>query len=316
MTIAKFIRRQVPPVTSGETILLFSLGPYQLGISAGELQEIRNDRGRLYSQADNMPVVSACGTLGAGKETGGGLLILRRQRVAVRVDSMERIIKISALHPLPQMFSGREREWYRGLALAHEDVVPVLNPEVFLSEVSTASSPGTAAAHSASRGSQQITVSQNPVAGRQTFVIFPLGARQYALSVDVVARLSRPGWVHIFPHTTPGLVGVLVRKGRILPVWDIMPLLAASEAPSDKFYLVARRFLSQGEEWTAIPVTGACQILQSEILPPADDAQPFVRGLLLVSGKEVECLDLEQLAQAQLQAGSSGAMAEISGRAL
>jgi chemotaxis signal transduction protein len=303
MTITKFIRRQEPPEPSAETILLFSLGPYQLGISADALQEIRSDRGRLSGEATDMPVVSARGTLGAGKETGDGLLVLRRQRVAVRVDKVERITKISALHPLPQMFFGREREWYRGLALNHEDVVPVLNPDAFLSTATVAAPPSEAAPSAR----QPIPVSGNAVAGRQTFVIFPLGARQYALPVDVVAHLSRPGWVQIFPHTTPGLVGVMVRMNHIFPVWDIMPMLAASEAPSDKFYLVARRFLPRGEEWAAIPVSGACEMLQSEMLPPADDAPPFVRGSLRLPGDEVQCLDLERLAQAQCQLSGTSA---------
>jgi hypothetical protein len=45
--------------------------------------------------------------------------------------------EVGALHPLPQAFCGKEREWYRGLVVlgegAAEQVVPMVEPEAFLS---------------------------------------------------------------------------------------------------------------------------------------------------------------------------------------
>lgn len=60
-------------------------------------------------------------------------LVLRHFRVAVLVDSVERICEIPAVYPLPLAFSGEERNWYRGLAYVEDRVTPVINPAGFLS---------------------------------------------------------------------------------------------------------------------------------------------------------------------------------------
>jgi chemotaxis signal transduction protein len=60
-------------------------------------------------------------------------LVLRQFRVALLVDSVERIAEIAAVHPLPLAFSGEERIWYRGLAYAGDRVTPVIQPAGFLS---------------------------------------------------------------------------------------------------------------------------------------------------------------------------------------
>jgi len=60
-------------------------------------------------------------------------LVLRHYRVALLVDSVERICEIPAVYPLPLAFSGEERVWYRGLAYVEDRVSPVIDPAGFLS---------------------------------------------------------------------------------------------------------------------------------------------------------------------------------------
>lgn len=60
-------------------------------------------------------------------------LVLRQFRVALLVDSVERIGEIPAVHPLPLAFSGEERVWYRGLAYVDDRITPVIQPAGFLS---------------------------------------------------------------------------------------------------------------------------------------------------------------------------------------
>lgn len=60
-------------------------------------------------------------------------LVLRQYRVALLVDSVERIAEIPAVYPLPLAFSGEERVWYRGLAYIEDRIFPVIHPAGFLS---------------------------------------------------------------------------------------------------------------------------------------------------------------------------------------
>ena len=110
------------------------------------------------------------------------------------------------------------------------------------------------------------------------------------------------------------VAGVLVRRGRIVPVCDVAPLLVGPNPPSRKFYLIAtRRFASDpagtpsagpASEWTAIPVSGECELSSAEMLPPAGRLPGYVAGLLnltpavpgAAAGQEmVEVVDLEKL---------------------
>ena len=59
---------------------------------------------------------------------------MRDSDVALSVDAIDRMAEVTVLHPLPHAFRGEERNWYRGLVLIGEDVVPVLNPAALLSK--------------------------------------------------------------------------------------------------------------------------------------------------------------------------------------
>ena len=54
--------------------------------------------------------------------------------VALMVDGIDRMMQISAVITMPHAFSGEERKWYRGLAVMEGKVVPVINPDSFLSK--------------------------------------------------------------------------------------------------------------------------------------------------------------------------------------
>ncbi len=136
-----------------------------------------------------------------------------------------------------------------------------------------------------------------------SFVLFPLGKRRFALPAESVAELARPDRLQTFPHATPLLVGVLVRRGHIVPVCDIAELLVGPNAPVRKFYLIANRTFvdSQTEpprktvEWTAVPVTGECELISARVLPAAAHMPDYVTGLLQVGGEIVEIVELEKL---------------------
>src|SRR6478609_4546143 len=75
--------------------------------------------------------------------------------------------------------------------------------------------------------------------GDKSYVLFPLGEKRFALPAETVTELARPDSVQTFPHRTPLLTGVLVRRGRIVPVCDVAQVLVGPAAPPRKFYLIA-----------------------------------------------------------------------------
>lgn len=128
-----------------------------------------------------------------------------------------------------------------------------------------------------------------------SFVLFPIGKKRFALPAAMVTELAREDEPQTFPHTSPLLVGVLLRRGRIVPVCDVAPVLIGPEAPLRKFYLIANRSLSCGDEWTAIPVSGECELTQAEMLPVTGQLPGYVSGLLALQEEIVEVLNLDQL---------------------
>ena len=134
-----------------EAVILFAVGEYRFAIAANAVEEIRNlqglkplppgavtprlakfrqtlerDRKRYFVVDSNLHF-----RLFPSKATR--LLELRESNAAVAVDNTDRIIEIGQLHALPRAFGGEERQWYRGLAMIDDKVVPVVNPAAFMS---------------------------------------------------------------------------------------------------------------------------------------------------------------------------------------
>lgn len=136
-------------------------------------------------------------------------------------------------------------------------------------------------------------------AGQKSFVLFTLGKKRYALPAENVAELVGASHLHLFRHTNPLILGVLVRRGRIVPVWDVTRQLCGASLPTRKFHLLAKQKFGQATEWTALPVSGQCELIAGlEPFPSSTEHAPWVAGLLLLVDEVVEILDLEKLATA------------------
>ena len=131
-----------------------------------------------------------------------------------------------------------------------------------------------------------------------SFVLFPLGKKRFALPSGSVTELARPDELQTFPHTTRLLAGVLLRRGRIVPVCDVAPVLVGPDAPPRKFYLIANRTFGKTQEWSAIPVTGECELASAEPRPRTGKLPGYVTGLLSLEDEIVEVLDLDKLTEA------------------
>jgi chemotaxis signal transduction protein len=128
-----------------------------------------------------------------------------------------------------------------------------------------------------------------------TYVLFPLGETRFAVPAAMVTELARPDNLQTFPHRTPMLVGVLVRRGRIIPVCDVAQILIGPGAPPGRFYLIARCQVGSLLEWTAIPVTGECELASMKRMRPSEKQPPYVSGVLQAGGQTVPIVDLEKL---------------------
>jgi chemotaxis signal transduction protein len=130
----------------------------------------------------------------------------------------------------------------------------------------------------------------------QSFVLLRLGDRRFALHAEDVGEMVTPGRIHKFPHRTPGVEGVLVRRGRLVPVCEIAQQLTGTQIPARRFYLIAARQYGSAREWVALAVSAECELIAAEMTPQRGGDHPaHVAGWLSHEGEMIEVLDLEHL---------------------
>ncbi len=129
--------------------------------------------------------------------------------------------------------------------------------------------------------------------GANSFVLLQIGRRRVALPANLVSELAPPVRLHTFPHTTPMLAGVIVRRGRVVPVIDTEPILDGKTPLSHRFYLIARRSIGPADELGAIPVNGECELASGEMQPPAMDRPAYVAGTIAVGDDSLDVLNLD-----------------------
>jgi chemotaxis signal transduction protein len=129
----------------------------------------------------------------------------------------------------------------------------------------------------------------------QSFVLLRLGERRFAVSANQIAELVAPSRVFRFPHRTSRLEGVILRRGRIVPVCDVSEMLVGKRLTSRRFYLIALRNYGPQREWIAIPVTGECALINAEMMAAAESDAPHVGGWLSHDGDVIEVLNLDAL---------------------
>jgi len=129
----------------------------------------------------------------------------------------------------------------------------------------------------------------------KSFVLLRLGERRFAVAADQVAELVPPSRVFRFPHRTPQIEGVILRRGRIVPVCDVSESLVGKRLGSRRFYLIALRHYGAKTEWVALPVTGECELINAELMTTSESDAPHVGGWLSHDGDAIEVLNLDAL---------------------
>jgi len=131
--------------TRGQPVVLFTVGEVTFAITASAVNEIQTLQGALPIRSMGKVrhslirdgrrywVVDANFHFGLLPTHSDRVLLLTDSPVAVKVDAIERMTEILRVLPLPNAFQNDERHWYLGLALIDGKVIPVVNPNSFLS---------------------------------------------------------------------------------------------------------------------------------------------------------------------------------------
>ena len=129
----------------------------------------------------------------------------------------------------------------------------------------------------------------------ESFVLLRLGERRFAVAAGVISELVAPSRIFRFPHHTKEIEGVILRRGRIVPVCDVAEKLIGKSLRSRRFYLIAQRAYVSQTEWIALPVTGDCELIFAEMIPASEADMPHVAGWLSHDGDVIEVLNLAAL---------------------
>src|SRR5438477_10526489 len=124
----------------------------------------------------------------------------------------------------------------------------------------------------------------------RSFVLLRLGERRFAVSATQIAELVAPSRVFRFAHRTPKLEGVILRRGRIVPVCDVSEILLGKRWTSRRFYLIAVRNYGPQREWVALPVTGECELINAVMMSAGEYDAQFVAGWLTHDDEVIEVL--------------------------
>jgi len=134
-----------------------------------------------------------------------------------------------------------------------------------------------------------------PETALQSFVLLRLGERRFALPASQVAELVAPSRIFRFPHKSPALEGVILRRGRMIAICDIAEQLTGSRLTARRFTLIATRKYERQLDWIAIPVSGECELINVDMVPASSNDSPHVDGWLSHGGEVIEVLRLSAL---------------------
>ena len=134
-----------------EQIILFRVSGQNFAISSASVQEVRSvdyiagmardlpkshlSKGRHSIRRGDrtLYLVNAAIHFALQPHPASLVFFLRRTRTALLIDGIDKMTTMTRLQALSLTFQGEERNWYRGLTALDQAVVPVVDPEGFLS---------------------------------------------------------------------------------------------------------------------------------------------------------------------------------------
>lgn len=146
----RFAATHRAPHVRTEQIILFRCSTQVFAISSASVQEVRSVDSLAGSPMEieepslpkvrhvfrrgeqNLYVVNGAVHFGLRPSPASLIFLLRRARTALLIDGIEKMTTMTRLQALPAAFCHEERVWYRGLTVLDQSVIPVVNPEGFL----------------------------------------------------------------------------------------------------------------------------------------------------------------------------------------
>ncbi|HKD64236.1 MAG TPA: chemotaxis protein CheW [Candidatus Acidoferrales bacterium] len=138
-------------------------------------------------------------------------------------------------------------------------------------------------------------ISELKNADANTYVLLQLTNRHFALPSAIVSELAPPVRLHTFPHTSPLVSGVIVRRGRIVPVYDVARVLLGRSSSIHRFYLIVRRTFPGDPESSAIPVSGECELFNGELQEASENTHAHISGRVPFGDESIEVLNFDAL---------------------
>ena len=129
----------------------------------------------------------------------------------------------------------------------------------------------------------------------QSFVLLRLAERRFALPASQVAELVAPSRIFRFPHKSPAIEGVILRRGRIIAITDISERLNGRKLATRRFFLLATRRFGPQLDWIAVPVSGECELVTTDMMESSANDSPHVAGWLSHASEVIEVLRLSVL---------------------
>jgi chemotaxis signal transduction protein len=133
-----------------EQIILFRISGQPFAMSSASVQEVRSVDSLAGAATEiDLPalrkvrhvvrrgekalyVVSGAAHFGLPPSSAALVFVLRKTRTALLVDGIDKMATMTRLQALPLAYCHEERAWYRGLTALDQNVIPVVNPEGFL----------------------------------------------------------------------------------------------------------------------------------------------------------------------------------------
>jgi hypothetical protein len=123
-------RAPKPVAATAGPVILFTAGGVRFAIEAGEVQEIRDgDESSGNRKPKSYEPIDFALKVGLGAGILERLVVLKPGECSLGVTDVERITSIPRVVPLPGLFRGAERQWYRGLLLLENEVVPLVRTD-------------------------------------------------------------------------------------------------------------------------------------------------------------------------------------------
>jgi hypothetical protein len=123
-------RAPKPTAATAGPVILFTAGGMQFAVEASEVEEIQNRDERTSIRKLKSPEsIDFALHVGLGAGILDRFVVLKPGDCSLGVSDVERMTSLPKVVPLPGLFRGAERQWYRGLLLLENGVVPLVRPD-------------------------------------------------------------------------------------------------------------------------------------------------------------------------------------------